>query len=121
MMSDLWRRYFALLIILFFPVLTVQIRLKENYGWAKLTAELNQPSTFYKLNPNEFAQLVPSLSDTISYRILNNKELKESMSDGEQLKVVSKLNQWSADEFVYVGRRIWNKNIYLFDIKNVAP
>lgn len=121
MMSTLWRRYFALLIVLFFPVMTVQIRMKENYGWTALSKEMARPLTIYRLNPNEIVQLVPSLSDKTSYTVLNGRELTAVLEKGRQSQVVSKLGKWQTDDFAYVGRLIWNKNIYLFDIKYVSP
>lgn len=120
-MSVLWRRYFGLLIILFFPVLTAQIKMPENYGWGRLAKGLETSATVYRLNPNELAQIVPCLNDKAEYTVLNGRNLKETLENGEEKTVISKPGQWKQDEFVYVGRLLWNRNIYLFNIRNVSP
>lgn len=118
-MSALWRRYFSLLIILFFPVLTSQVVFSTRYGWRYLSAELDKPVVFYRLNPNELVQLVPSLDDKVEYTVANSRPLEDLVKENESRAVVSKLGKWTDDKLAHVGRVIWNKNIYLFEVKHV--
>lgn len=119
-MSVLWRRYFGLLILLFFPTVTARLQLREQYGWGNLSHELSQPATFYKLNPNELAQLLPVLSDDVRYGVANDSRLEDLMRLGEKRRVVSKPGKWSAGDFEYTGHVVWNRNIYLYDIEYVG-
>lgn len=119
-MSVLWRRYFGLLILLFFPTVTARLQLREQYGWGNLSHELSQPATFYKLNPNELAQLLPVLSDDVRYGVANDSQLEDLMRLGEKRRVVSKPGKWSAGDFEYTGHVVWNRNIYLYDIEYVG-
>ncbi len=117
-MPALWRRYFGILIILFFPILTPQIHFKAKYGWTSVQKELSRPVTFYKLNPNELIQLVPNLGDGIAYNVINTGALEIGENHSAEKLVVSKMGKIDSDKFVFVGKAIWNNNIYLFNVKN---
>ncbi len=117
-MPALWRRYFGILIILFFPILTPQIHFKAEYGWTSVQKKLAKPMTFYKLNPNELIQLVPNLGDTITYKVINKGDLQLDENTAGDCLVVSKMGKIDSDKFVFVGKAIWNNNIYLFNVKN---
>lgn len=117
-MPALWRRYFGILIILFFPILTPQIHFKAKYGWTSVQKKLAKPMTFYKLNPNELIQLVPNLGDTITYKVINKGDLQLNENKAGDCLVVSKMGKIDSDKFVFVGKAIWNNNIYLFNVKN---
>lgn len=118
-MPQLCRRYFGILILLFFPVLTPQIHFRDKYGWGAVRKELAKPMTFYQLNPNELIQLVPNLADDKQYMVVGNRKLTDVVGPGEERLVVSKMGKIDSDKFVFVGKAIWNNNIYLFNVKYV--
>ena len=115
-MPAMWRRYFGILILLFFPALTPQVHFRDNYGWDSVKPKLAQPVTFYRLNPNELMQLVPNLGDDVTYHVVNSADL--TVAEGDSAVVVSKQGKINSDEFVFVGKPIWNNRIYLFDVKH---
>lgn len=118
-MPQLWRRYFGILILLFFPVLTPQIHFRDKYGWGAVRKELAKPMVFYQLNPNELIQLVPNLADDKQYMVVADRKLTDVVKPGEERLVVSRMGKIDSDKFVFVGKAIWNNNIYLFNVKYV--
>lgn len=118
-MPNLWRRYFGILILLFFPIFTPQIHFRDNYRWDAVRKELARPVIFYQLNPNELIQFVPNLDDNVEYTVMGKTPMTSEISQGEERLVVAKMGKIDSDKFVFVGKAIWNSNIYLFNVKYV--
>ena len=67
--------FFELLVMLYFPTLLIFVPAKTIYkDWLDLEKGLGQPTTFYHLNPNEVARMIPCAVDTITYTISNDIE-----------------------------------------------
>ena len=81
--------------------------------------ELARPVIFYQLNPNELIQLVPNLDDNVEYAVMGKTPMTSEISQGEERLVVAKMGKIDSDKFVFVGKAIWNSNIYLFNVKYV--
>lgn len=109
-----WKGYFELLVIFYFPIITLMFPVRENYGWAALKGNLQHPSILYRLNPNEVVQLVPCMNDTVDY-MLSGKEYVDIKKD-RTTYVVTKLEIGINNDTIKSGKRlIWGKQIYLYD------
>lgn len=115
-MSSLWRRYFSILILMFFTLLTPQMHFRNKYGWNDVRNELNRPVMFYKLNPNELIQLTPNLSDSVTYKHIHKADLSNVVAIGDSVNVVTKTGKIDSDKFAFVGKPIWNNKIYIFNV-----
>lgn len=114
-LSDLWRRYFSILTVSFFIIVACFFTLSPLYGWTQVRADLSRPATIYGLNPNEVVQLIPCMTDNVSYGVLGkDADLTKGMKPGDQKWVVSRTGAWDGNVFYYQGKRLWSKHIYLF-------
>ena len=108
-----WKGYFELLVVLYFPIITIMFPVRENYGWAALKANLQRPTIIYHLNPNEVVQLVPCMADTICYSI-SGKDYVDIKKD-RTTYVATKLQIGVNNDTIKSERRmIWGKQIYLY-------
>lgn len=64
--ATVWATYFVALAVLW-PVRT-------NYGWTQMASQMDKGAIFYKLNPNELPQAIPTLRDDASYVVTYNAD-----------------------------------------------
>lgn len=115
-MSSVWRRYFSVLIVLFFSLLTPQMHFHYKYGWENVRKELDHSAVFYRLNANELIQLVPNLSDSVTYKHVYKSDLQSVIAKGDSVDVVTKLGKIDSDRFSFVGKPLWGGKIYMFNV-----
>ena len=57
--------------------------------------------------------------DNVEYTVMGQTPMTSEISQGEERLVVAKMGKIDSDKFVFVGKAIWNSNIYLFNVKYV--
>ena len=103
----------------------------KTYGWNYIRKEMSQPAMIYRLNSTEIVQIIPCLSDTVSYEVCNtqfsisestNKEDKRSYEKVLELpnRIVLKSNcKDIPQELIKERRRLVGKSISIVATKSV--
>ena len=108
--------YFELLFILYFPVLNVLFPTRVNYRWKNLHSGLTQDAIIHKLNPNEVAQIMPCMEDSVKYTITSQDYV--DISRNKETFVVTKLAIGiSNDSIQSMKRLLWGRHIFLYKFK----
>ena len=105
--------FFELLIILYFPALTMIYSARTNYNWQSLRNGLAQPTTFSQLNPNELVQMLPGIADTTTYTIAGDGSFTLKRND-ETFVVSKRAIGICNDSIVTYKRLMWGRHIFLY-------
>ena len=110
--------FFELLIILYFPALTMLYSARSNYNWQSLRNGLAQSTTFSQLNPNEVVQLLPGITDTATYTIAGDGSF--TLKRNEETFVVSKRAIGICNDSIMTYKRLmWGRHIFLYKFNYV--
>ena len=122
---------FGVVMTLFYILIGFVSPVVKTYGWNHIKKEMSQPAMIYRLNSTEIVQLIPCLSDTVSYEVCNtqfnvsestNKDEKQSDEEVSQLpnRIVMKSNcKDFPHEVINDRRRLVGKSISIIVTKSV--
>lgn len=111
-----WVKLLSILLILYFPTLSLIRPVKKNYGWEHISQQLADGAVICQLNSTEISQVIPCMNDNAKYYIMNNPSI--TAIPKEYSKVVMKKNNHNIEKGLISDQKaLIGKSIVIATIK----